>query len=136
MIQPPVPGGWRGVLAAMSQRKGSQVVLGSTVVCRRQVGRAPPNGCRKCPCRHGENQSPPACLRDSSRTADGPARLLSNDCLCLRFGACAILCVSFKSGVSASCCPLALLKVSPAGLQSQVFWGLVFFEQDSWGWGA
>ena len=66
----------------------------------------------------------------------GPARLLSNDCLCLRFGACAILCVSFKSGVSASCCPLALLKVSPAGLQSQVFWGLVFFEQDSWGWGA
>ena len=28
--------------------------------------------------------------------------------------------------------PLALLRVIPTGLQSQMFWGLVFLAQDSW----
>ena len=36
-------------------------------------------------------------------------------------GPCESLCAPFKSGVSLSHIPLTLLKVSPAGLQSQTF---------------
>ena len=39
---------------------------------------------------------------------------------------CELLCVPFKRGVSISPSPLGLLKLSPAGLQSQTFWGLIF----------
>ena len=39
---------------------------------------------------------------------------------------CEILCVLFKSRVSISHSSLALLKVSPTGLQGQTFWGFVF----------
>lgn len=34
-------------------------------------------------------------------------------------------CVSFKIGMSTSCIFLAVFKVSPTGLQSQMFWGLI-----------
>ena len=40
------------------------------------------------------------------------------------------LCIPFKSGVFISHNPLSLLKVSPAGLQSQTFWGLALLRQD------
>ena len=48
--------------------------------------------------------------------------------------ACEILCRPFKSGVSISRSPLALLKVSHAGLQSQTFWKLTFLVQDPQAW--
>ena len=48
----------------------------------------------------------------------------------LSLSACKILCVSFKSGVCISHNPLGLPKLSPAGVQSQVVWGLVFLVQD------
>ena len=35
-------------------------------------------------------------------------------------------CVSLKSGMTTSCIFLALFKVSPTCLQSQMFWGLIF----------
>ena len=57
-------------------------------------------------------------------------RLLSNSCFCLGPGGCEILCSPFKSGVSICPSPLGLLKVSPAGLQSQTFWGLIFPVKD------
>ena len=37
--------------------------------------------------------------------------------------ACKMLCAPFKSGVSISHSPLALLKASPSDLHSQMFWG-------------
>ena len=46
-------------------------------------------------------------------------------------GACEILSVPFKSGVYFPQ-PLGLQKVSPAGFQSQMSWGLVFPVQGSW----
>lgn len=45
---------------------------------------------------------------------------------------CAILCSPFISGVSISHSPVALLKVSPTGLQSQMSWGFIFPVQDLW----
>lgn len=41
-----------------------------------------------------------------------------------------IVCAFFNSGVFISHNPLSLLKVSPAGLQSQTFWGLALLRQD------
>ena len=40
--------------------------------------------------------------------------------------------LSPKSGVSLTYSPLALLNVSPTGLQRQMFWGLIFLAQDRW----
>ena len=48
----------------------------------------------------------------------------------LGLGVCEILCAPFKGGVSLSYSPLALLYSSPAGLQSHMFWGVVFPVQD------
>ena len=45
---------------------------------------------------------------------------------------CEILCVHFKTGVSISHSALAVPKVSPTGLQSQTFWGLMFLMQNCW----
>ena len=41
-------------------------------------------------------------------------------------------CVHFLRVESISHSPLALLKLSPAGLPSQTFWGLIFPVQDPW----
>ena len=38
----------------------------------------------------------------------------------------------FKSEVFISPSPLGLPKVSPAGPESQMLWGLIFLVQDSW----
>ena len=40
-------------------------------------------------------------------------------------GTCKTLCASSKNGVSASPSPVELLQSSPAGLQSQMLWGLL-----------
>ena len=48
--------------------------------------------------------------------------------------ACEILCVTFKNGVSISHSPLDLLEVSPPGLQSKIFWGIIFLRQDPQTW--
>ena len=48
---------------------------------------------------------------------------------------CEILCVPFKSRVSISHHPLAPLKVSSTGFQSQMLWGLKFLLQNPmWAW--
>ena len=52
--------------------------------------------------------------------------------LALGPGACEILCVPFKSEVSISPSPVGLLQLSPAGLQFQMLWGLVFLVPDLW----
>lgn len=44
----------------------------------------------------------------------------------LGLGACEILCETFKSGISVSLSPTALLNISSAGLQSQTFWKFIF----------
>lgn len=49
----------------------------------------------------------------------------------LRLGEDEVLRMSFKSGVSLSYSPPATQSKSPAGFQSQTFWGFVFLGQDS-----
>ena len=44
----------------------------------------------------------------------------------LGLGACKLLWVPFKKGIAISHNPLSLPKVSLTGLQSQMFWGLIF----------
>ena len=56
--------------------------------------------------------------------------------LALGPGACEILCVPFKSEVSLSPSPVGFLQLSPAGLQFQMLWGLVFLVPDLWARGA
>ena len=41
-----------------------------------------------------------------------------------------MLCAPFKSEVFISHNPQSLLKVSPVGLQSKIFWGLIFLVQN------
>ena len=50
----------------------------------------------------------------------------------LGFRACETLCVLLNNRVSVSYNPLGLLKVSPAGLQSQVFSKFIFLVQAPW----
>ena len=47
-------------------------------------------------------------------------------------GVCEILWVPFMSGISISHSSLPLWKLSPAGFQSQIFWGLIFLVPDPW----
>ena len=44
--------------------------------------------------------------------------------------ACEMSCVPLESEASISQSPLELLKASPTGLQSQMFWGLIFLLQN------
>ena len=90
---------------------------------------SPQNGC----CQHlypqGELQLPPTSPRSVSRSDPGSFQVIAS---ALDLGACEILCVPFKSEVSISHNPLALPKISPCGLQSQMFWGHVFPAQVPW----
>ena len=73
-----------------------------------------------------EPQPPPA-------SPGGPPRPAGRSCpgsyevttFALGPGAHETLCVPSKSGVSLSPCPVELLQSSPAGLQSQMLWGLL-----------
>ena len=92
---------------------------------------APRNGCCWHLCPQGELQLPPASLGGSPGLAGGsdPGSFqISASALGLRV--CEILCAPFKSGVPIPHSPLGLLNVSPAGLQGQMFWGLIFPLQD------
>ena len=84
-----------------------------------------PNGCHQCLCPQGELQLPPTPLGDSPdqqvRLTQAPITASTLDP-----GACESLCAPFKSTVSTSHSSLGLWRVSPAGLQSQMLWGLVF----------
>ena len=74
---------------------------------------------------------PPAFLRGYLRLA-GESGLGSFQITASALGprACEIWCVPFKSGVSISHMPLALLKVIPAGFLSQMFWRLVLLVKE------
>lgn len=45
---------------------------------------------------------------------------------------CEIVYTPFKSGVSISHSPLTFPNISPVGLQSQMFWGLILPVKDPW----
>ena len=95
------------------------------------------NGFCQCLYPQGESQLPPASLGSSPRSASGSdPGSFQITVSALGLGVCEILCAPFKSGVCISYSPLALLKVSFTGLQSQVFWELIFPVQDPPGWGA
>ena len=104
--------------------------------------RSSQNVCHKCLCPQGQLQFPPASLRGSLRLAGGSdPSFFKITASALGPRVCEVLCAPFKSGVFISHSPPALLKVSPAGLQRQRFWGLVFLDKvlpgvGPLGWGA
>ena len=97
------------------------------------------NGACQCLCLQGELQLLAASLADSPRSTDesdlGSFQITAS---ALVPGVCEILCAPFKRGISISPSPLGLLKLIPAGLQSQTFWGLgaCLPGAGSLGWGA
>ena len=102
------------------------------------VEHIPHNGCYQCLCPQSELQLLPVSLGGSPRSAGGSdPGTFQITASSLGLGACEILCVPLKSGLSISYSPLALPKVSTTGFQSQTFWGLIFLVQDpqarSWG---
>ena len=74
-----------------------------------------------------ELQLPPTSLGDSPRSADrsGPG-FYQITAFTLGPRTCEILCAPFHGEVSISPSPVGLPKLCPAGLQSQILWGLVF----------
>ena len=98
------------------------------------VVEAPQNGYHQGLCPQGYLQAPPPhsaspgdCLRPAGGSGPGAYQ---NSAFALGPGAFEILCSPFKSEVSISSSRLGLLKLSPAGLQSQMLWGLIFPVQD------
>lgn len=67
--------------------------------------------------------SPEGTVRSTSVSDPGPFQCIAS---VLGLGACEILCETFKSGISVSLSPPALLNISSAGLQSQTFWKIIF----------
>ena len=127
-------GGWGSSLALISWRKDPKMALASTSVF--MVGWASkmaaasvyvPRVRPKCLLPVSET------LQDSWWVWPGSFQITAS---VLGHRGCEILCASFKSGVSISYSPLALLKVSTVGLQSQMFRELIFLVQDPCGWGA
>lgn len=95
---------------------------------------APQKGFLQYLCPQCELQLSPASLGGSLRSAyvsDPASFQITTSALCLR--TCGILGMPFKSVVSIFYSPLTLLKLSPTGLQSQIFWlGFIFPVQDPW----
>ena len=129
-----VPTGWWAGPgpALISWREDSKMVLTTTSVL--VVGCTPKNSCCQHLCPQGEFQLPPASLGGSLRSASGSdplkSLLLPWVSEYVRFCECPLRVESI------SYIPLALPKASPAGLQSQMFWGLVFLMQDPLAWGV
>ena len=77
-----------------------------------------------------------SCLRSANGSDSGSFQMVPSS---LGLRECEILCVLFKTGVSLSYIPLALLHASPTRLQCQMFGEFVFLEQyPEWGssmWG-
>ena len=78
-----------------------------------------------------ESQLPPASLGGSPRSASGfhPSSFQIT-ASALGLGMCEILHVPFKTRVSVSYSPLAVLYASPTGLENQTFSGLIFLMQN------
>ena len=91
------------------------------------------NGFHQCRYPQGELHLPPISLGSSpilaGRSDPGSFQITSSS---LSPGACEILCMPLKTGVLISHSPLALWEVIPTGLQSQLFWGLIFPVQAPW----
>ena len=118
---------------AISQRVDSKMALASTSVL--VIEWNPPNSCCQHLCPHCESQLLPASTGGSASSASGSdPGSFHVSASAPGAGVCEILYVSFKSGVSNSHSPLAFPKLSPTGLQRQMFCGLIFPEQDPWAW--
>ena len=95
------------------------------------VEQAPKHGSCQCLCPKSELQLSPSTPGGSPRSSGGSdPGSFQVTASALDPGAGEILCVTFTNRVSIFYSPLAFLKVSPTGLQSQAFWGLVFLVQD------
>ena len=96
-----------------------------------------PNGCHQGLCPWGKPLLPSASPGGSPRSAccSDPG-FFQMTASALVPEACEILCVPFGSGVFISYSPLALLKASPACLQSQMFWRNHLPGAVPLGWGA
>lgn len=96
------------------------------------VERAPPVGCPSIYVPSQEFQVPSASLEEISNCKPD-LDFFQITVFVLRLGTCEILHVPFKSEVSVSCAPIALLYASSVGLQNQMFWGLLSpWRRDSW----
>ena len=94
---------------------------------------APKTVCCPCLCPLSESQLHPASQGGSPKSASGYDPCSFHITASVQGPiVCEILCVLFMGGVFISHSPLALLKVSPTGLQRQIFWGLIFLVQDPW----
>ena len=120
-----------GVAVGSEGHKAACVLVGGAMSLHSQsLGLSSQNSNFQCLCPQGELQLLPVSPRDSPRStgrSDPGSFQIIASVLCP--WACEILCAPFKSGVSISHSPLGLPKVSPAGLQSQTFWGLIFLVQ-------
>ena len=86
------------------------------------VEQDPQNSCCQCLHPQGESQLPPAFLGDSLRSASGSdPGVFQITASILELGACEVLHMPFKSGVSVSYSPLAFLNTRLAYFQSQMF---------------
>ena len=87
--------------------------------------------CHQCPCPHSGPQPPPASLRDSPRPA-GRSAPGSYEVTAFSLGPSVheTLCAPSKSGVFVFPSPMEFLPSSPAGLQSQMLWGLLLPMSD------
>ena len=87
------------------------------------------NGYCWCLCPQGQLHSPPTSPRGAPRLVGesdpGSCQITAS---VIGHRACEIFCVLFKSGVSISHSPLAFLKVSTAGFQSQLFGGFCWYR--------
>ena len=93
--------------------------------------RSSPNGCCQHPCTQGESQRPPASFWVSLKSVCGsdPGSFQIIACA-LGLRGCENLHMPFKNRVSVFFIPLTLLYTRSTGLQSQMFWGLIFPVQD------
>ena len=127
----PVPTGWWIVQVACANKLEGWF---QNHTCQHQYpcGRmSSPKGLSQCLWPESKHQLPPASPGVSPRSAGGSnLGSFQITAFALDFGAHEMLCASLKGEVSISYSPLTLLKVSPAGLQCQMFWGLVFPVQD------
>lgn len=99
------------------------------------VEQGPQNGYYQCLVLQGELHLPSA-LQKPPRSGGSEPGSFQITASALGPAACEILCDPFKSGFSISYSPWASPNVSPTDLQSQIFWDLIFPEQDSPGWRA
>ena len=91
----------------------------------------------QCLCPHSEPQldrtSPGDHPRPAGKSGPGSYVIIA---FCLGPTVHEILCAPSRGGVSLSPSPVEFLQSSPAGLQSQILWGLILLIPDPIDWGA